>query len=116
MQAEFQIASAYAQELSGIESIHQKDSQQTGEDNIYSSTISKLVKSVPVTGFEVVNQKVTSIEGRFTSFVQLKLPYSVFNSALKDHREYASDDKELLFDHLEHSLQLYQQEMLPSNK
>ena len=104
LQAEFGLAQAFQQEISGSERSVQEESSNHLSVNKYISVIDKLVERVPVVGAEVVDQELISSPstGLFTSFVLLKLPYNEINRVLREQRNQSSDKKiQTYFDDLE---------------
>lgn len=85
LEAEFGLAKLYGQEISGGErSLVDEDGRAVSAR--YQGLIDKLVSRVPVVGFEVVQQEVKPLGGRYHAFVLLKLPYAEFNRVLRDVR------------------------------
>lgn len=105
LQAEFELAKMFSQELSGSErSFERGDS----EGNVQSQTtflIDKIVDSVPVVGYTVVEQSVVPIDGVNHFYVLLKLPYDEFNRVLQAQKAEALDNTvQAAFDDLERRL------------
>ncbi len=91
LDAEFGLAKNYNQELSGSErNITQDNNSQTTTAQ-YAELIDKLVTQVTVVGFEVVHQDVKVIEGKYQTFILLKLPFDQFNSVLKNQASKTDD-------------------------
>lgn len=86
LDAEFGLAKVYDQEVSGSERSHTQDANGRGTTSQYTELIDKLVTQVPVVGFEVVRQEIKPIDGKYNTFVLVKLPYSQFNSVLKEQK------------------------------
>jgi hypothetical protein len=105
LQAEFELAKMFKQELSGSERSFERGN--TDGDVVTQSTflIDKIVDAVPVVGYTVVEQKMVPLNGTFETFVLLKLPYDEFNKVLKSQREAALDKTvQASFDDLERRL------------
>jgi hypothetical protein len=105
LQAEFQLAKNYKQELSGSErSFEQGDS----EGNVVTQTtflIDKIVDAVPVIGYEVVEQIAKPLNGKHNVYVLLKLPFEEFNKVLQQQKASTIDSKvQRSFDDLERRL------------
>lgn len=83
LQAEFELAKMFKQELSGSERSFERGN--TDGDVVTQTTflIDKIVDAVPVVGYTVVEQKMVPLNGTFETFVLLKLPYDEFNKVLK---------------------------------
>ena len=63
------------QELSGSERAFERGDS---EGNVATQTtflVDKIVDAVPVIGYDVIEQKMTPVEGVYETFVLLKLPY-----------------------------------------
>lgn len=105
LEAEFGLAKMYAQELSGSERSYTQDNGGRVGQEQYTALIDKLVSQVSVVGFEIVHQEVKPIDGKYNAYVLIKLPYSQFNSVLKDQRA-KTDDTTVLkaYDDLERRL------------
>ncbi|WP_076414931.1 hypothetical protein [Shewanella sp. UCD-KL12] len=107
LQAEFALAKNYKQELSGTERIYEREGV-TGE-LIQTSLflIDKLVDSVPVVGYEMLDQQVqVAPDGKYQVYTLLKLPFDEFNKVLQQIKSESQDAKELAaFDDLERRLE-----------
>ena len=104
LQAEFGLAKAFAQEISGFERLVQEDNDNQAGLNKYIEVIDKLVSRVPVVGTQIIEQELISspVTGRFTSFMLLRLPYDEINRVLRDQRNQSGDVKvQAYFDDLE---------------
>lgn len=105
LQAEFQLAKMYKQELSGSERAFE---QGDSEGNVTAQTtflIDKLVDAVPIVGYEVIEQRIEPMYGKHVVYVLLKLPYDEFNKVLQQQRAETLDKKVLAsFDDLERRL------------
>lgn len=105
LQAEFELAKMYRQELSGSERAFERGN--TDGDVVTQTTflIDKIVDAVPVVGYSVVEQNMVPLNGVFETFVLLKLPYDEFNKVLKSQREKELDHTvQAQFDDLERRL------------
>lgn len=105
LQAEFELAKMYRQELSGSERAFERGN--TDGDVVTQTTflIDKIVDAVPIVGYTVVEQKMKPVNGVFETFVLLKLPYDEFNKVLKSQREQELDKTvQASFDDLERRL------------
>lgn len=85
LQAEFNIAKLYSQELSGSERMMAKDAGGTSA-HLYEALIDKLVKRVPVTGYTVLKQEIAPHNGKYACYTMLNLPYVEFNRVLQTER------------------------------
>ncbi|MDE1316457.1 hypothetical protein L9W73_15195 [Vibrio aestuarianus] len=82
LSAHYELAKSLGQELSGNEQSYVQDSS-SGMTEQYTQVIDSLVAEIPIQGFEVVQQELVTLEGKFTSYQLLKLPYEQFNKALQ---------------------------------
>jgi len=117
LEAEFGLAKNFSQELSGSERIYTQDNNGTVGHEQYTALIDKLVSQVPVIGFEIINQEVKAINGKYNAFVLVKLPYQQFNRVLQDQRA-KTEDKTIAkaFDDLERRLNQRRQQRLDEEK
>ena len=105
LQAEFQLAKMYRQELSGSERSFERGNSDGDVVSQTTFLIDKIVDAVPVIGYTVVEQKMIPLNGAFETFVLLKLPYDEFNMVLKSQREQELDKTvQESFDDLERRL------------
>jgi len=105
LQAEFELAKMYRQELSGSERSFEEGN--TDGDVTVQTTflIDKIVDAVPVVGYEVVDQEIKAHDGQHYTYVLLKLPYDKFNKVLQQQRAAETDDRvQQAFDDLERRL------------
>lgn len=105
LQAEFELAKMYRQELSGSERAFEEGN--TDGDVTVQTTflIDKIVDAVPVVGYEVVDQEIKAHDGQHYTYVLLKLPYDKFNAVLQQQRASETDDRvQQAFDDLERRL------------
>lgn len=105
LQAEFELAKMYKQELSGSERSFERGNTEGDVVTQTTFLIDKIVDAVPVVGYTVVEQKMVPLNGTFETFVLLKLPYDEFNKILKSQKEQALDKTvQASFDDLERRL------------
>lgn len=95
LEAEFGLAKLYGQELSGTERMYHSDSTFFSQSR-YQGVIDKLVSEVPVVGFSTEKQEIGAVNGRYSVFVLLKLPYDEFNKVVQQRqsRETSAEMKE----------------------
>lgn len=82
LNAQYELAKSLGQELSGNEQSYLRDSS-TGTTEQYTQLIDSLVAEIPMQGFEVVQQELVTLDGKFTSYQLMKMPYEQFNRALE---------------------------------
>ena len=105
LQAEFDLAKQYKQELSGSERAFERGNSEGDVVTQTEFLIDKLVNSVPVVGYEIVEQVVEPIRGVNHAYVLLKLPYDEFNKVLQQERSKTIDKTVIAsFDDLERRL------------
>ncbi|PTC00200.1 hypothetical protein C9975_08830 [Thalassospira xiamenensis] len=105
LQAEFELAKMYRQELSGSERAFEEGN--TDGDVVSQTTflIDKIVDAVPVVGYEIVDQEIKAHAGQHHTYVLLKLPYEQFNKVLQEQKAAENNDRvQVAFDDLERRL------------
>jgi len=105
LQAQFDVAAKYRQELSGSERAISRGN--TSGDVMRQETflIDSLVDAVPVVGYDIVDAKVVPIRGQYHIYTLIKLPYDEFNQVLQAQRAQAENDMiRAEFDDLERRL------------
>ncbi|GIU40957.1 hypothetical protein TUM3794_20160 [Shewanella colwelliana] len=107
LQAEFELAKNYRQELSGSERIYEREDATGNLVQTSQFLIDKLIDSVPVVGYEQLDQKVMVLPtGQFQAYSLLKLPYDEFNKVLQSIKAQSQDAQELAaFNDLERRLE-----------
>lgn len=117
LEAEFGLAKNFNQELSGSERLYAQDNNSRVGKDQYTALIDKLVSQVPVVGFEVVNQEVKALDGKYNVYVMLKLPYAQFNRVLQEQRS-KTEDRTIAkaFDDLERRLVQRRQQILDEER
>lgn len=91
LQAEADLAKQYKQEISGSERSFE---QGNGDGEVQSQTtllIDKIIDSVPVVGYTVVEQIMKPVDGAYQTYVLLKLPYDEFNKVLLSEKSNTFD-------------------------
>jgi len=103
LEAEFNLAKAYAQELSGTEKIYSSERNKTGTR--FEGVIEKIVDKVPVVGYKIIKHEIKALRGKYAVFVLMQLPYDEFNAVLKQKKEAViSKEMDEAFKELEHRL------------
>lgn len=106
LQAQYALAKAYKQELSGNERSYVQENANIGVTEQYTQLIDTLVDSVRVVGFRVIEQEVVPLQGKFNAYTLVKLPYEQFNTMLQQSKnETSSTDIRLAFKELEERLE-----------
>lgn len=105
LQAEFSLAKMYKQELSGSERAFERGDSEGNVSTQTTFLIDKIIDAVPVVGYQVVEQKMTPLNGVYESYVLLKLPYDEFNRVLQDQKKGEIDNTvQQAFDDLDRRL------------
>lgn len=95
LQAEFSLAKLYRQEISGSERVYEREGANGELVQSTQFLIDKIIDSVPVVGYEIVNQDLqVTEEGKFRSYMLLKLPYERFNKVLQEMKSEAQSKNE----------------------
>lgn len=107
LQAEFELAKNYRQELSGSERSYEREDAAGNLVQTSQFLIDKLVDAVPIVGYDLVDQKLMVLpDGKFQAFTLLKLPFDEFNKVLQSIKADSQDAKELeAFNDLERRLE-----------
>lgn len=93
LNAEADLAKQYKQELSGSERSFEQGNN-SGDVAIQTTfLIDKIMDSVPVVGYTVVEQVMVPIDGTYETFALLKLPYDEFNRVLQSVKAESFDKK-----------------------
>ncbi|WP_298637033.1 hypothetical protein [uncultured Umboniibacter sp.] len=85
LQGQFGLAEQFQNALVGSERLYTTDTNSQTVER-YVALIDKIVDEVQVVGFEVVDQEVKAVNGQFTTYVLMKLPYAEFNRSLQAQR------------------------------
>jgi len=107
LQAEFDLAKVYQQELSGSERAFERGNSDGDVQVQTTFLIDKIIDAVPIIGYQVIEQKMIPINGVYETFVLLKLPYDQFNEVLQSQRQNSLDKTvQASFDDLDRRLAL----------
>lgn len=79
--AQFELAKAFGQEMSGNEQNYTKDGL-SGTSEQYTQLIDSIVDSIPLSGYETVKQEVMAVDGKFVAYKLSKLTYEQFGKAI----------------------------------
>lgn len=80
LNAQFELAKQFKQEVNGQEQSYTKDSSTNTEQ--YTQLIDSIVDSVPVAGYRTIKQEMVVRDGRVYAYTLLKLPYDEFNAVI----------------------------------
>ncbi|HDI3282995.1 TPA: hypothetical protein PMC41_003164 [Vibrio cholerae] len=83
LNAQYELAKSMGQELSGSEQSYVQDGLASTTEQ-YTQLIDSLVAEIPMQGFEIVQQELVTVDGKYTSYQLMKLPYGQFNKALQN--------------------------------
>jgi len=85
LNAQYELAKSFSQVLSGNEKNYQREgSEQLTEQ--YTKVVDSLVVSVPLNGYETVQQKVHVIDGKFVAYKLIRLTYKRLAQSLKENQ------------------------------
>lgn len=88
MDAEFNLAKNYAQELSGTERLYASETSRSGIH--YEGVIEKIVNKVSLVGYRVVDQEIKALGGKYAVFVLMQLPYDELTKVVKKEERLAA--------------------------
>jgi hypothetical protein len=81
----------------------------------YDSVITSLVDYVSVVGCEEVKRDTVAINGRFQTYILLKMPYEAFNQALQAKKQQTRDSQmQQAYNRLERQLEQRRQAAVPA--
>ncbi|MBU6993984.1 LPP20 family lipoprotein [Ferrovum myxofaciens] len=92
LDGEYGLAKNYNQLLSGSERQYSQANSGDYSQSQYTQLIDSLVSQVPIVGFEVIHQNVRPVDGAYTAYVLLKLPYNQVNRVLQERGASASSE------------------------
>lgn len=105
LQAEFELATQYKNEINGSERSYEQGGSGGDVNAQTTFLIDRIIDSVPIVGYQVVDQQIKAHDGMIHTFVLLKLPYDEFNQALQQQRRNETDNRvQAQFDDLERRL------------
>lgn len=81
LNAQFELAKSFGQELSGNERSYVKDGN-AGELNDFTQLIDSIVAQVPINGYEVVESEAVVIDGKFNYYTLMRLSYEQFGKGM----------------------------------
>lgn len=88
LDAQYNLAKIYQQELSGNEKSYISEGDQ--EDEIYSKVVDSLIAQVSVTGFQTLEKKIVPVQGKVHAYILMRLPYDEFNKTIRRGKEKAT--------------------------
>jgi len=91
LHAEFQLAKSYRAIVSGNERQYQRDQGGSGVSERYTLLIDSVVDRMPLGGYHVVQREVKPLDGKFHSFVLVKLSYDQANKLIASARPSQAD-------------------------
>lgn len=94
LNAQYELAKAVGQELSGNEQSYVKDTTY-GTTEQFTQLIDSLVAEVPMQGFETIEQEVVVLNGQFTAYKLMKLPYDQLNKALESKENIQGQEQDI---------------------
>lgn len=94
LNAQYELAKAVGQELSGNEQSYVKDTTY-GTTEQFTQLIDSLVAEVPMQGFETIEQEVVVLNGQFTAYKLMKLPYDQLDKALESKENIQGQEQDI---------------------
>lgn len=92
LNAQYELAKSFGQVLSGNERSYTKDGAAGSTDD-FTQLIDSIVAEVPINGYEVIENKVVALDGKFTNYTLMRLSYDQFTSGLKVAEQKSTDEK-----------------------
>lgn len=92
LNAQFELAKGFGQELAGNEKSYTKDGSAGSVDD-YTQLIDSIVSTVPINGYETVDSKVAVMDGKYTSYKLLRLTYEQFEKGMNAAKIATTDQK-----------------------
>lgn len=90
LQAKYELASTLKTELSG------EDTMSGSGEQDYRYIINGFVNKVTITGYEIIERKVEPIDGKYKTYVLIKLPFNSLNKVIQEQT--VPNEKETLKD------------------
>ena len=85
MNAQYELAKSFSQALSGNERSYQREgSEQLTEQ--YTKVVDSLVATVPLNGYETVQQRVFVVDEKFVAYKLIRLTYKRFAQSIKENQ------------------------------
>lgn len=90
MDGEFGLAEQFKNSVSG--QIQHRDKEgANGRQEDYKRLVDNLVSEVPLNGYQVIHQDVKPIQGRFHTYVLLRLPFDSINRVVQEQETHTHD-------------------------
>ena len=103
LNAQYELARSLSQELSGNEQSYTRESSSTLKEQ-YTRLIDSIVASVPVNGYETLQQKVVAENGQFSAYKLLRLSYERFSQTMENLGDTGRDEIKATFEDLQKRL------------
>lgn len=94
LNAQFELAKSFGQEMSGNEQSYTKDEGYKVSEQ-YKQLIDGIVDSVPMTGYQTIEHEVKTMDGKFLSYRLMKLSYEQINNTLKQQYDSKITNEEM---------------------
>lgn len=102
LDAMYELAKSLSQEIAGNEQSYSQDRASGGSVEQYTRLVDSIVDAVPLRGYSLVEQKVTPIDGTFTSYKLMRITYDDLQSALSHEKnKVVSEEAKQAFTELE---------------
>ncbi|MGR5178834.1 hypothetical protein [Vibrio mediterranei] len=92
LNAQYELAKSFGQVLSGNEKSYTKEGSAGTVDD-FIQLIDSIVAEVPVNGYEVIENKVVALDGKFTNYTLMRLTYEQFGKGLTVAEQKSTDEK-----------------------
>ena len=90
MDGEFGLAEQFKNSLSG-QAQHRDKEGANGRQEDYKRMVDNLVAEVPLNGYQVIHQDVKPIQGRFHTYILLRLPFASVNRVVQEQESHTHD-------------------------
>lgn len=86
LDAEYGLAKSFNQVISGSEKSFTSEDRVGGIDR-YTRLVETLVANAPITGFQTIKQNVSVVNGKYSTFILMRLPFEEMSSTLRKTEE-----------------------------
>lgn len=92
LNAQYELAKSFGQVLSGNERSYTKDGV-VGTADDFTQLIDSIVAEVPINGYEVIENKVVALDGKFTNYTLMRLSYDQFERGMSNAKQVSTDER-----------------------
>ena len=116
LQAEFDVAKKYGQELSGSEKVYTSEHDEVSATS-FKNLIENLVFEVSVTGYKVQERVVSPVDGKYEVATLINMPHEAFEKSIYVSKRKNKDaEMKAAFDDLDESLNRKRRELVDAEK